>query len=137
MAAFVLTDAEIVINAVDLSDHVQSATLNYAAEMVDQSVMGDLTRTNLAGLKVWSLDVTFKQDFASGSVDATLFTLVGAAAFTVTFMSNKTDGIGVTNPRFSGSAVLETYPPIAGGIGELSVVTASFQAAGILSRLTA
>ncbi len=137
MAAFVLVDAEIVINSVDLSDHVQSATINYAAEMADETAMGDLTRINLAGLLNWSLDVTFKQDFAVGSVDATLFSLVGAVAFTVTAKSKKADATSVTNPKFSGSAVLETYPPIAGGIGDLATVTATFQSAGSLSRLTA
>lgn len=136
MAKLVLTDAEVVVNSVDLSDHVSAVTLNYSAELQDETAMGDDTRQRLAGLKDWSIEVTFQQDFSSGEVDATLFSLIGAAAFTVTVMANKTSGIGVTNPRYSGSAVLESYPPFGNTIGELATTTVTFQAAGTLSRNT-
>lgn len=134
MVAFVLKDAFISVNGVDLSDHVLSATLNYAADLQEDTAMGDTTRSRLAGLLDWSLEVTFKQDFDSGSVDDTLFPLVGAAAFTVIFRADKSDGVGGTNPNYSGSAVLETYPPVSNSIGELAQVSATFQAAGTLSR---
>lgn len=137
MAKLVLTDAEVVVNSVDLSDHVSSVTLNYSAELQDETAMGDGTRQRLAGLKDWSVEVTFQQDFSSGEVDATLFSLIGAAAFTVTVMANKTAGVGVTNPRYSGSCVLESYPPFSNTIGELATATVTFQAAGTLSRNTA
>lgn len=137
MAKRVLLDAEVVVNSVDLSDHVSSVTLNYTGELQDDTAMGDATRSRLAGLKDWSIEVTFQQDFASGSVDATLFTLIGAAAFTVTVMGDKSDGVGVTNPKFSGSCVLESYPPLGNTVGELAATTVTFQAAGDLSRLTA
>lgn len=136
MAAFVLTDAEIVINGVDLSAFVLSATLNYASDLQEDTSMGDGTRTRLAGLKDWSLEVNFKQNFDSGSVDDTLFSLVGAAAFTVTAMADKTAGVGPTNPRFSGSAVLESYPIMSNSVGELVQASVTFQSAGTLSRNT-
>jgi len=50
--------------------------------MLDDTVMGDTTRSNIAGLLNWSIDVEFLQDFASAKVDATLFALVGSASFT-------------------------------------------------------
>jgi len=137
MAHFILNDAEVVINTVDLSDHVTSVRVNYAAELSDASAMGDDTRERLAGIKDWSMEVEFKQDFAAGEVDATLFTLVGAAAFTITAMADKSLGVSATNPKFSGSAVLESYPPLDGSFGDLAKVTGVFQSAGTLSRLTA
>lgn len=137
MAAFVLTDAEIIINAVDLSDHVLSVTVNYNGEIEDETAMGDTSRVRLSGLIDWSFDITFKQDFDAASVDDTLFTLVGAAAVAISAMANKTAGVGVTNPKFSGNAILETYQPLAGAVGELSKVTASFKSSGALTRATA
>jgi len=137
MASFVLKDAEVVVNAQDLSIYVLSVTLNYNGDMEDASAMGTNSRIRLSGLIDWSVDVTFKQDFAASAVDATLFSLVGGDAVTITVMANKTTGVGATNPRFSGSAVLESYTPIAGGVGELSKATASFQSSGDLSRLVA
>lgn len=137
MAKLVLKDAEVVVNGVDLSDHVSAVTINYTGELQDQTAMGDDTRSRLSGLKDWSFEITFQQDFSSGSVDATLFTLIGAAAIAVTVMGNKTSGVGVTNPKFSGSCVLESYPPMGNTVGELAATTVTFQAAGDLSRLTA
>ena len=135
MATFVYTDASVVVNSVDLSDHVKSCTLNYEAEMLDDTVMGDTTRSNIAGLLNWSIDVEFLQDFASAKVDATLFTLVGAAAFTVT-VKPTSGSVSATNPSFSGSAVLESYPPMSGSVGDLETASAPFRSAGTLTRAT-
>lgn len=137
MASFVLLDAEVVINGVDLSDHAQQVSLEYRGELQDETAMGDTTRKRLSGLKDWSLNVTFKSDFAAGKVDATLFSLIGGAAVTVTTMANKTAGVSATNPRFSGSAVLENYTPIGGQVGALATTAVVFRASGTLSRLTA
>ncbi len=137
MSAFILKDAEVIINAVDLSDHVLSVTVNYNGEIEDETSMGDNSRVRLSGLIDWSIDVTFKQDFEAASVDATLFSLVGAAAVAVSAMANKTLGVGATNPRFEGNAILETYQPLAGAVGELSKVTASFKSSGDLTRAVA
>ena len=135
MATFVYTDASVVVNSFDLSDHVKSCTLNYEAEMLDDTVMGDTTRSNIAGLLNWSIDVEFLQDFASAKVDATLFTLVGAAAFTVT-VKPTSGSVSATNPSFSGSAVLESYPPMSGSVGDLETASATFRSAGTLTRAT-
>ena len=135
MATFVYTDASVVVNSVDLSDHVKSCRLNYEAEMLDDTVMGDTTRSNIAGLLNWSIDVEFLQDFASAKVDATLFTLVGAAAFTVT-VKPTSGSVSATNPSFSGSAVLESYPPMSGSVGDLETASATFRSAGTLTRAT-
>jgi hypothetical protein len=135
MATFVYTDASVVVNSVDLSDHVKSCTLNYEAEMLDDTVMGDTTRSNIAGLLNWSIDVEFLQDFAAAKVDATLFSLIGAAAFTVT-VKPTSGSVSATNPSFSGSAVLESYPPMSGSVGDLETASATFRSAGTLARAT-
>ena len=135
MATFVYTDASVVVNSVDLSDHVKSCTLNYEAEMLDDTVMGDTTRSSIAGLLNWSIDVEFLQDFAAAKVDATLFGLVGAAAFTVT-VKPTSGSVSATNPSFSGSMVLESYPPMTGSVGDLETASATFRSAGTLARAT-
>ena len=137
MAAFVFTDAEVVINSVDLSVHVMSVTLNYEGDLQEQTSMGDATRSRLSGLKDWSVEVGFKQDFAASKVDATLFSLIGAASVTVTVMADKSDGVSSTNPRYTGSAILGSYPPFGGSVGDLAVTTANFSAAGDLTRAVA
>lgn len=136
MATFVMTDAFVSINAVDLSDHVRSVTLSYSAELQDDTVMGDTTRSRTGGLKDWSLEVEFLQDYAASKVDATLFTLVGSTS-TIIVRPDNSDGVSATNPNFTGTAILESYNPGTGSLGEMATATASFQAAGALSRAVA
>ncbi len=138
MTEFVLDDAEIVINAIDLSDHVLSATLNITRNLPEDTSMGDFTTTRLAGVRDWSLEVTFKQDFDSGSVDATLWGVYnGDAAVTVTIKPDKTAATSGTNPKYTGSAHLETYPAVGGAHGDVAQVSVTFQANGALTRAVA
>lgn len=135
MATLVLTDASVTINSVDLSDHVKSVTINYSADMVEDTNMGDDTHLMKGGgLKNWSMDVEFAQDYAASSVDATLFPLVGST-FTVDVLPTSSS-VSATNPKYTGTGILESYTPIAGSVGELSTAPITINAAGSLSRAT-
>jgi hypothetical protein len=137
MAKFVLKDAEIVINAVDLSEWVNSTTLDVNPDLPEANTMGTFFKVRLVGLSDATLSVTFTQNFDSGAVDATLWPLVNQdAPFVVTAMANKTDGIGVTNPKFTMDAVLGTYQPLQGTIGDTALVNATFPSSGALVRST-
>ena len=132
MATLVYTNAKFEVNGVDLSDHASEVSLNYASEMQDETAMGDDTRIRKDGLKDWSVDVTFHQDFAANKVDATLFSVVG----TTVCVELRPQNICSTtlNPIFSGIAVLESYNPQGGSVGALLDAPATFQSAGSLSR---
>lgn len=133
----ILKDAFVSINAVDLSDHVRSVNMQLGVEPQDDTAMGDNTRSAEAGLKIYSLSVDFYQDFAASEVDATLFPLLSAAAFTVIVRADKTAGMSATNPNYTGSMILTSYPPITGEVGTEHIVTVEFAAAGDISRATA
>ena len=135
MAVLVLKDAYALINAVDLSDHIRSITINYEAEIQDKTVMGATGRGKIAGLTNASIDITFAQDYAAGEVDATLHPLIGAAAFAFIIKPNGSS-TGVTNPRFYGNAVLASYNPISGSVGDFAEAQATFEVDGTLSRAT-
>ena len=59
MAKFVYDDVSVTINSVDLSDHVQSATIQADVTEVDVSAMGDSWDQSLAGRKKASGSITF------------------------------------------------------------------------------
>ena len=132
MATLVYTNAKIEINGVDLSAHASEVGLNYASEMQDETAMGDSTRVRKGGLKDWSVDVTWHQDFAAGAVDATLFSLVG----TTVCVELRPQNICSTsiNPTYSGIGVIESYNPVGGAVGALLDAPTTVQAAGALSR---
>lgn len=130
MATLIYTDAYLLVNSVNLSAWTRSLTVNYEAEMLDDTVMGTSgTRSNRPGLKNWSMDVEFLQDYAAGAVDATLFPLVGAVAFPIEARPTSA-ARSATNPAYTGNAVLETLPPISGEVGALGSVSASFRSGG-------
>lgn len=134
MATKVLTDASVDIDSTDLSDHVKSVTINYSAEMQDDTVMSDDTRSNKGGLKDWSMDIEFLQDWAASEVDATLFSLVGTT-FTVN-VRPESGSASSTNPEYSGTGILESYPPLDNSVGELASTSITIQSAGTLNRNT-
>lgn len=136
MAVFVTKSAYVMINGVDLTDHVKQVTLNTGFDMQDVTAMSGNTRISALGLKSWSVDIDFFQDFASAKVDATLNGLIGGAAVTVAV--RPTNAVkGTSNPEYTGSAILESYTPVDGNVGDATVVKATFKSAGDLTRATA
>lgn len=135
MAVLVLTDAFVSINAVDLSEYVRQVTLDYKADLQEDTAMGDSTRSRVGGLKDWSLQVEFNQDFAAAKVDATLFPLVGTT-FAVIVRPVKGVAVSATNPNYTGTGILESYPPLGNSVGDLATTSITIQAAGTLSRAT-
>jgi len=134
MAIFVATDYSVTLNTVDLSDHVKSCVLNYSAELQDDTVMSDTTRSRIGGLLDWSIDIEFAQDFAASKVDATLFSIVGTVFACVLVPTSS--AVSATNPSFTGNGVLETYPPMGGAVGDLATTNITIQSAGTLTRAT-
>jgi len=135
MAQIVLTDAFVSYNSVDLSDHVRSVTLTYSSELQDDTAMGDTTRSRTGGLLDWSADVDFYADEASAKVAQTFFPLVGSTA-TLIVRPDNSDGVGATNPNYTGTAAVESIPLVSGTVGELAMSPVRFVAAGALSRAT-
>ena len=137
MATLVLYNAYLSVGGVDLSDHVQSLVLNTGQAIQDATKMGDSTVVNTAGLATWSLDVTFLQDYAASKVDATLEPLLGIGVTPPAIIVNPAGSTtATTNPKYSGSAILESYNPVGGAVGDNAVATATFQSAGALTRAT-
>jgi hypothetical protein len=138
MAKIVLTNAKLLVNAVDLSSWVRQISIDYSAAEVESTAMGNAGQARLAGLLDWSMDITFAQDYALAAVDATLFPLVGAAQFAVEARPVNS-ARSTTNPAYVGNAILPSYKPLGQKVGALAEATIKLVGAdGVaLSRLTA
>jgi hypothetical protein len=134
MAKSVLTNAYVMINAVDLSDHVRSVTLPLSVAEIAASCMGSDYVANLAGLKGASLDVQFAQNFASGKVDATLWGVYDGGVAIAIKVRPDAGSISATNPEYQFNAVLTGYDPISGSVGVLHEVPVSFVSDGTITR---
>ena len=135
MAKYMVATPQITVNAVDLSDHLTDVALTYEADEIETTSSGTTVanKSFIAGLRSWKVDATIQQDYAASSVDATLFALVGAAAFPV-ILKPTSAAKGATNPEFTGNCILTSYPPMSGAVGELATVRISLRGTGALTR---
>lgn len=134
MGVYTFVNGFLSVGGVDLSDKVKSMTLNTGVETQDPSAMGVNTRLAIAGLGTWSVAVTFNQDFAAGEVDATLAPLVGPNLTAALVIRPDAGAKSATNPEYTGTAVISSYQPIGGSVGDLAVAPVTFVAASDLTR---
>jgi hypothetical protein len=137
MARIVLTDVGVVINNVDLSDHVATVTINQSVDAVETTAFGDGGRTRIGGLEDSSITLDFHQDFAAGDVDATIAPLVGGtASFQISPFGTAVAASG-TAPRYSGTVLLTEWTPLNGSVGDLSTASVTWPVSGVIARATA
>jgi hypothetical protein len=135
MAVFMSNDIEVVINSVDLSDHVASVSWTETAAELETTAMGDSNVTRIGGQKDGSLTVEFHQDFAAASVYATLKDLLG----TVTTVTVKpTSGaVATDNPSHSVSVLVTELPFVDSGVSDLATVSVTWPFSGAVTVATA
>lgn len=134
MATFAFTDAKVTINSVDLSDHVRQVKLSIEADDLENTAMGADFKSRIGGLKDWSVDLEFNQDFAASKVDATVFPLIGDVTAIEIVPVN--DTVSATNPKYSGNVLVKEYSPLDGSVGDLATTSFTWPGAGDLSRST-
>jgi hypothetical protein len=127
MAKYVLKDAYVSVNSVDLSDHVSSVTIETTRDEVDVTAMGNDYKEILFGISDATATVAFFQDHAAGEVDATLFPLsTSDTPFPLAIRPNS-GAISATNPEFQMSVLMANYSPIAGDVGSASTTDVTFR----------
>lgn len=124
MAAIVLKDASITINAVNLSSLSNNVEIVYEIEAVETTSFGG-NRSFVGGLQNNSVTVELMQDFAATKTEATIFPLVGTT--TTLIFKASTDAVGATNPSYTiTGAYLASHTPISATVGELAMTSLTF-----------
>ena len=127
MAKHVLKNAVVTVNAVDLSDHVQSVTVETSRPEVDVTSMGASYVETLPGIADATITVTFFNDFAAGEVYATINPLATTdTPFTIA-VKPTSSAISATNPEIQMSALIYSWSPIAGDVGSANQTEVTFR----------
>ncbi len=134
MSKQVLKNVFFSFDGVDLSSEVEQLEIDYGADQVESTAMGNNTHVFLGGLFNWPVTVTFRQDYAAAKVDATLFPKMGLTGAMI--VRPDAGVVSATNPQFTGTMLLTSYPPVTGSVGDIAGATAEFVPAGDLSRAT-
>ena len=135
MAKFAATDYFVSINGTDFSTSLNSVELSQEADDLETTAFGSSWRTRIGGLKQASITLNFMQDFAAGSVDATLNPLLGSIATVVIKPTSGT--VSSTNPTFTMTALCTQYSPFASSVGDIATLSVSWPVSGSVVRGTA
>jgi hypothetical protein len=134
MAQIVLTNADITVNGVVLSDRANSVELNYEVESVEVTAFGT-NRSFIGGLQNNTITIEFMQDFAAAETEATIFPLVGTQT-TVTVRPGA-QATSATNPLYTVTGTfLSSHTPVSATVGELAMTSLTFTG-GTLVKTTA
>jgi hypothetical protein len=136
MARIVLTNAYVTVNSVDVSDHVASVTLNSSIDVVETTAFSSTAaRTRIGGLADNSITLEFHQDYASGSIEATVYPLLG----TTTSVVVKPNGTSTsaTNPSYTATVLVSEWTPLNGAVGELATASVTWPVSGAITKATA
>ena len=132
MAKFAATDYAITINGSDFSSSLNSVELAQEADDLETTAFGSTWRTRIGGLKQASLTLNFMQDFAAGSVDATLNGLLGSIATVV--IKPTSSAVGTTNPSYTMTALVTQYSPFASSVGDVATLSVTWPVSGSVVR---
>ena len=134
MAKFVITNPEITIGGVDLSDHIASVTLTETYAEVATTAFGDTAVTRIAGLGDHSLSLDFHEDFAASEVYATISPLIGSTTAVTVKPVNETTA--ATNPQFSATVLVTEWPLLSGSVGDLASASVTWPVSGAITTAT-
>ena len=125
MAVFLNNTVGLKINAIDLSDHVTSVTLNRAADELEVSAMGDTAHKFVKGLESATLTVSFLNDTATSNVLQTLNAAFGTTV-AVKMVQAKVPAVSATNPLYTFDILVNNLTPINGAVGDIGTQDITF-----------
>jgi hypothetical protein len=122
------TNALVLVNGVDLSDHCRGIHTVDNKNPVDVTAMGAGYTQETKGLGEASITIDFLSDFSAGKVHATLQPLVGSTTPVAVEVRAVNGSRSATNPAvLLGSALLFSYSALDGSIGDAAEFSAEFR----------
>jgi hypothetical protein len=122
------TNALVLVNGVDLSDHCRGIHTVDNKNPVDVTAMGAGYTQETKGLGEASITIDFLSDFSAGKVHATLQPLVGSTTPVAVEVRAVNAIRSATNPAvLLGSALLFSYSALDGSIGDAAEFSAEFR----------
>jgi hypothetical protein len=137
MARIVLTNVDVEIAGVNLSDHIASVSLSSTWDAVETTAFGGgnvpaAARTRQAGLVDNSVTFEFHQDFAPGEVEATIYPLLGSVVAIKVQPVNA--AISAETPQYQFNALLSEWTPVNGAVGELATASVTWPISGAIVK---
>jgi hypothetical protein len=134
MAVFMSNGVVLTVNAVDLSNHVTSCTINRSFDELEVTAMGDTGHKFVKGLEASSITIDFLNDTASANV---LQTLQATWGTNVTVTAKQTSAAtSATNPLYTMTCLINNTTDINGAVGDLSTQSVTWNVSGTIAVAT-
>jgi len=135
MGKKVLIDAVVTIAGNDLTNNISKVELNDEFEEKEITTYGSGgAREVLAGLESGSVSVTFKNDYAVGSVDEVMWGLRRQVVECT--VKPSAEPVSPSNPKYVFNILINRWTPIAGSVGDVAEVDVEFPMSGPMDRQT-
>jgi hypothetical protein len=127
MAVFLSNGVQVVLNSVDLTDHVTSATINRVFEELEISAMGDTARKYTKGLETSTITLDFLNDNLASGAGSVRAALQAAWGTTVPITLKQTNAVvSTTNPEYQSTILVNNTTDINGAVGDISSQSITF-----------
>src|SRR5689334_17147073 len=134
MAKFVMRNATISVNGVDLSANCSAITVENTTDEVDVTSFGGSNyRSFLPGFLDAQITSTFFQNFGTATgelVDATLWPLNQSGGTFDVVVKPTSSAASPTNPSYTLRASLFNFNPMGGAVGDAASTDVTFRNAG-------
>lgn len=134
MAVFLNNGVVVTVNAVDLSDHVTSVTLNRTFDELEVTAMGDSGHKFVKGLEASSVTIDFLNDTAASETLATLQATWGTST-TVT-LKQTSAATSATNPLYTMTCLINNTTDINGAVADLGTQSVTWTVNGTVAVAT-
>jgi hypothetical protein len=127
MAVFLSNGVQVILNSVDLTDHVTSATINRVFEELEISAMGDTARKYTKGLETSTITLDFLNDNGASGAGSVRAALQAAWGTTVPITLKQTNAVvSATNPEYQSTILVNNTTDINGAVGDISSQSITF-----------
>jgi hypothetical protein len=132
VAKFVMRDATIIVNGINLSDHCSSVDVTDTTDQVEVTSFGSSAyKQYLQGFHDASITASFFGDFAASSTYATLQPLYVAGSIFSVEVRATSAARSATNPAGTlAAATMYQFSPIGGKVGDASTFDVTFANSG-------
>jgi hypothetical protein len=138
MAVYLNNGVSVVLNSVDLSDHVTAVTINQSFDELEVTAMGDSAHKFAKGLEASTITLDFLNDLAvspSNSVNAVLRAAYGTTVALV--IKQTSSAVSTTNPSYTTTVLINNLNQVNGAVGDISSQSLTLTCNSIITVATA
>jgi hypothetical protein len=130
-----LLNMYLLFNSVDLSDHTTNNVLAANRAQLSSEAFGDSWEEVTSGLAAGTLTVNLLDDFAVGSVDATIWAAFAAGTNVPFEVRPLTSARSTSNPGYTGSIHPSEWQ-MGGQLNTMAAKSLTFKVSGAITRNT-